>query len=259
MMLFLVGVACQFQACPGPKPAPEPLISPTPAPTAPPPSAVPVAPDPPVARYSGVQQAEYIKTAQNGFVVARGLKSEAFALAFTAFGEAGGASAKGLASKADVADRRALIEKCRLANEDYLAFVGTQDDTYRQELAKTPLIPGDVDSLVDDFSKKAHADSLKKVRENKRDILKAADDMMAYLDKTFGAWKVNGNNAVFTKPADANSYSALAKKYNAFVQAEQKLQADINVPLPPPGDSPIPSVAPSPSASAVPATAMPTP
>lgn len=222
---------------PTPSPAGTPVVVTTPTPT----------PEPTVeaARYSGKQQAEYIQTAQNAFMEARSVKLTPFLEANKAFQEAGGASAKGLTSKEAVTQRRALIEACRKTNEDYLTFASTQPDTYRAELAKTPLIPSDVDGLVAGFTENGRQQEIIKLRTTERESLKTADDMMAYLEKTYGSWTLSGNLPKFKKPADINAYGALGRKYNGLVADVQKLQAVANAPLPTPGETPIPSASPS--------------
>ena len=222
-------------------PADTPVVVTTPAPT----------PEPTVQapHYSGVQQAEYIRTAQNAFMEARGAKSTPFLAANKAFNEAGGASAKGLTSKDAITQRRALIQACSKANDDYLTFAATQPEAYRTELAKTPLTQSDVDGLVSDFTAKGRQEEIIKLRNTERESLKTADDMMAHLEKTYGAWTLNGNKPVFKKTSDFNAYGTLGKKYNGLVADLQKLQSEVNTPLPTPGESPIPSASPSPGAA----------
>ena len=121
----------------------------------------------------------------------RAAKSQPFLDAHMALDAAGSMSAKGLKTKEDIAARRDLVAKAIAANDTYLEFVRTQQDTYRAELAKTPLIAGDIDTLVKQFDEKANTATTVKLRETERDALKAGDDMLAALDKKFGSWTVS--------------------------------------------------------------------
>ena len=262
-MILLVGVFCRI---PGTSPlhgapTPTPTPSPTAQPTATPESA------PKVRSYDGNQQSEYIKTAQNAFIEARGVKADAFVAANNAYQEAGGASVKGLNSKEAITQRLELITKASQTNDDYLAFVETQDATYRDALAKTPLIQEDVDALVAEFSSRSKADLVKKLRLTERDMLKTGESMMDFLEKKYGSWKLDGNKLSFKKAADTNAFSALGKKYNGYVEGVQKMSAEVNAPATTPGASPTPgptvaapaeATATTPKASPVPA-AKPTP
>lgn len=247
-------VVAQFQGCPGPKPMNDPVATPTPTPTPTPVAAATASPEPTpdVPRYSGAQQMDYIRTAQNDFMTARGQKTEPFGLAKDAFNEAGGASAKGLISREAIAGRRALIGAISKANDDYKSFLTTQDETYRQALVKTPLMQSDVDSLVGEFTKASKTESVLKLRNLDGDLCKVGDEMLAYLDKTFGSWTIRDNKVAFKKAADGNAYAVLAKKYNGIVEAQRPLLTDLNPPLPTSGASPLPG---APGAGAAPARA----
>ena len=246
----LLGGACQLAAAPTPTPAPTSTAVPSVAPSATPEGTSEVR------NYTGTEQSDYIKTANNAFLEARGVKSTAFVEANNAYLQAGGASAKGLTSKEAVVARRDMLQKAIQANDDYLAFVETQQTVYHDELAKTPLIKADVDGLTSDFVEHARTDEVKKLRATERDLLQTGDAMMEYLEKKYGAWKLNDNKPVFKKSSDASAYSSLGKKYNAYVEAVQKLSASVNSPLPTPGASPAPSTSPSPSGAAQPQTTV---
>ena len=233
-----------------PSPSPMPTAAPSVAPTATPEGASEVR------NYSGAQQSDYIKTAQNAFLEARGAKSTAFVEANNAYLQAGGASAKGLTSKEAVTARREMLQKAIQANDDYLAFVDKQETLYHDELAKTPLIKADVDGVLAEFTETGKTAEVKKLRENERDLLKTGDAMMAYLENKYGSWKLSDNKPSFKKPADASAYGALGKKYNTYVEAVQKLSASVNAPLPTPDASPNASVSPSPGGAAQPQAAV---
>ena len=239
--VLLTAMACQFggtsplKATATPTPAPSPVV----APTATPESA------PKARNYDGSQQSAYIKTAVNAFVEARGAKANAFVAASNAYQEAGGASVKGLSSKEAITERRELIQKASQTNDDYLAFVETQDATYQDDLSKTPLTKEDVDAIVAEFSAHAKADLVIKLRGTTGDMLKTGDTMMEFLEKKYGTWKLNDNRLTFKKAADTNAFSALSKKYNTYVEGVQKMSAEVNSSLPTPGTSPIPDASPS--------------
>ena len=233
----------------------EGASTPTPAPTASP-TATPAetaAPTPENRHYSGQQQSEYIKTAVNAFVEARGVKYSAFVAANRAYQEAGGASVKGLDSKEAITARRSLIQTASQTNDEYLAFVETQDATYRAELAKTPLVKEDVEALVTEYATNSKEATVKKLREVQRDLLRTGDAMMDFLEKKYGGWKVTANKISFKKAADTNAFSAMGKKYNTYVDEITKLSEEVNASSPTPSTSPIPSASPSPSGAAVPA------
>ena len=229
-------------AVPTPTPAPAPSVAPTATPEG----------TPEVRNYNGTQQAQYIKTAQTAYIDARAVKTAAFAEANDAYVQAGGASAKGLTSKGAVTERRAMIQKAIQANDDYLAFVNTQDETYRAELAKTPLIKGDIDALVTDYAATSKEEKVKELRKDVSSLLKTGDEMMAVLEKEYGSWKPEGTAPKFKSSGSAKAYSALGKKYNGLVANMQKLTAEINAAPPAPDASPSPSVPATPTASVAP-------
>ena len=227
-------------------PTPAPTVAPTASPAATP-------DDAPVNRnYDGTQQANYIKTANDAFVEARGAKTSAFIEANNAYLQAGGASGQGLDSKDAIKARREMIAKAIQANEECLTFTGTQETFYHDELAKTPLIKADVDGLTTSFAEHAKTADVVKLRQTTGDMLKTGDKMMEFLENKYGAWKLSGNKPVFKKTADAKEYSTLGKKYNTDVESVQKLGAAVNAPLPTPGASPVSSVSPSPGGVAQP-------
>ncbi len=178
--------------------------------------------------YNNAQRTQYIKQADNAFLALRDAKTGPYTAAFNAMLNAGGFSAVGLTSKEAIAARRDLVAKCQAANDDYEAFTKTQDATFKAELQKTPLIPNDVDYVLSDFSYKAQTNDNLKLRALQRDSLKTGDDMLAYLDKSYGNWSVNEKqHLTFKKPGDAAPFSALAKTYSEQVAAISKLQNDI--------------------------------
>ena len=262
--LLLASSAFLLTACPQAAPPPsEP--SPTPAST---PVAIPAAPTatptPTITqKYSGEQQMQYMAAARDGFIADRQQKSQAFLDAFKELEAAGGNSPKGLTSKDAITARRALIAKCLAGNDEYIDFVRTQEDTYRAELSKTPLVPAEVDGIVKDFSQKANTPVIVKLREDQRDALKCSDDMMAVLEKSFGDWSVNdAGRLTFKKKGDVAAFSALSEKYNKLVAEQEAMRKTISgATAPVPSDSvapsPIPAGAASPGAAANPAAATP--
>ena len=214
-----------------------------------------------MAKYSGAQQMQYLATAREAFIADREENSRPYLDAHQALEEAGGASAKGLTSKAAIAARRDLISKCIAGNAQYLNFVKTQEDTYRAELAKTPLVPGDVKVVVDEYSSRANSGAITKLRETEQAALQASDGMMDSLDKSFGDWSVNdAGRLTFKKKGAASAYSAAAEKYNKLANEEQKMLQEINNTNPVPAASVPPSAtgassspaSPSPSVSLTP-------
>ena len=235
-------------ATPTPTPVPSPSVAPSVAPTATPEGT------PEVRNYNGAQQSQYIQTARTAYIDLRAAKTAAFAEANDAYVQAGGASAKGLTSKEAVTARRAMIQKAIQANDDYLAFVTTQDETYRAELAKTPLVKSDIDGLVSEYAATSKEDKVKELRKDVGALLKTGDDMMAVLEKEYGSWKPEGNAPKFKGSGDAKAYSALGKKYNGLVANVQKLTGEINTAPPVPEAVPSPGTpAASPAASVAPA------
>ena len=245
-----------------PQPVPPPTPSPTPTPTPAPTVAEEATPAAPVAKYSGVQQMQYLATARDAFIQERQTNSQPYLDAHAALEAAGGASAKGLTTKDSIAARRDLIAKSIAANDQYLNFVKTQEDTYRADLAKTPLVPGDIDVVVGEYAAHANSAAVAKLRESDRDALKAADDMMAALDKTYGTWAVDGTGRLsFKKKGASAPYAAAAEKYNKVTAEEQKLLQVVNAAVTVPSASvpPSASVSPagSPGAGASPAASVP--
>jgi hypothetical protein len=234
-----------------PTPAPTPTAAATPTPS---PAITPSNPSQ-VANYSGAQQAQYIATANTAFVAQRDAKFQAFLEARTAFEATGGIVPKGLTSKADVDARRDLLSKVRTANDDYLAFITTEDQTYRAELAKTPLIGNDIDALTEDFATKANIPRAIKLQQIEKDLLTCTDDMLADLAKWNGQWSVNAaSKLVFKKKANLNAYSALEQKYNGLIAQMQALHPQPGpTASPSPGESPAASPSASPAATGAPA------
>ncbi len=240
--------------------APKATATPTATATATPtPSPVPTAtPKPAVtANYSGTQQAQYMATARDAFIALRTAKVQPFLDAHKALDDAGSMSTKGLKTRADIAARRDLIAKTLAANDAYQEFVKTQEDTYRAELAKTPLTPDDADSILAEYTTKANTSLNLKLRETQRDVLKAGDDMLAALDKKFGSWSVNDSGKLlFKKKADVNAMNALSAKFNAKVVLLQPLRDQLAQSAnPTPAGSPgaAPAASASPTAPATPA------
>jgi hypothetical protein len=229
----------------GAAPAPaSPSPAATPAVAAPSPAATPEAPP----NYDGVQQGKYIATAQNAFVAQRQAKFQAFIDARTAFENAGGISIKGLTDKAAVTARRDLLAKLRTANDDYLAFMTTQEDTLRTELAKTPLVKADIDAVVTEFATKANIPRAIQLQQDEQNLLTCSDDILGDLEKW--DWSLTGSNKLmFKKKSDQAAYVALEKKYNGIVKDYQSLQPQGT---PTPAPSPGATAAATPAASATP-------
>ena len=228
--LFLVLLTTAAASVNGaPSPAPAPAASAAPAPSA------SVAPLP---GYGGVQQSRYINDANTAFTEARDAKFQAFMTARTAFETAGGIDPKGLDDKANLAARRDLLTKLRAAADDHLAFTTTQDDAYRAELAKTPLTPNDVDSLVADFSQRQNTPRAIKLQQIEKDLLACSDEMLSDLDKWFGKWSVTASDKVlFKKKANTAAFIALQEKYNGLVAEMEKVRT-AGTPSPSPSASP---------------------
>ena len=247
-------------AAPTPKPTVTPAVTPAATPMASPVAATPAAavsaspaPDT-VAKYSGAQQMEYIATAGNAFVAARQAKSQAFLDAHKDLDAAGGISPKGLTSKEAVAARRDLLAKCIAGNDEYIDFVKTQEDTYRAELAKTPLVPNDVTTITSEFASHANTPGIVQLRETEREVLKCGDDMMAFLDKTYGEWSVNAvGRLTFKKKASVATYGAMSQKYNKLVMDVDKMRTAINATAPVPSAGATPAASPAASMSPTPA------
>ena len=238
----VAGLAIEAGAAPKATPTPTATPIPTPVPS---PTATPAASPAPTANYSGTQQTQYITTARDAFVAMRTAKSQPFLDAHKALDAAGALSARGLKTKEDIAARRDLVAKTSAANDEYLAFVKTQEDTYRAELAKTPLIPNDIDGLVKEFNERTNTPTVIKLREDERDTLKIGDEMLTTLDKKFGAWSANeAGRIVFKKKSDVAAYGELLSKLNAKVSEMQKLREEL---------TPTPSPSPSASAGVTPA------
>ncbi len=213
--------------------------------------------------YNNAQRSEYVTQADKAFTALRDAKLNRFMEPYNALLASGGFSATGLTSKDAIAARRDLIKKALAANDDYEAFVKTQEATFKAELQKTPLIPNDVDYILSDFSYKAQTDKNVQLRGLQRDALKTGDEMLAYLDKSYGSWSVNAaQHLTFKKPGEAGPFSALTKTYNDQVTAASKLLSDIravadpnsvatSVPSASPAASGVP-VSPAPAASPTP-------
>lgn len=250
-MILITGVTGQVREA-GAAPKTTPTATPSPTPTATPAATATAtaAPSPAATpTYNGAQQSQYISTARDAFVGLRTAKSQPFLDAHKALEDAGSMAAKGLKSKEDITTRRALLAKTMAANEEYLAFVKTQEETYRAELAKTPLIPSDIDGLVSEFAQRANTPLTIKVRETERDVEKAGDDILAFLGKKFGAWSVSDAGKIsFKKKADVSGYSEAISKYSAKASELQKLREQLT-PAPVPSPSPSASVGASPAAS----------
>jgi len=205
-----------------------------------------------------MQQKEYNQQAVDAFVTLRAEKSQPYIQAHNALETAGSVGLKGLNSKEAFAARRDLIAKCIAANDIYLDFVKTQENTYRTELAKTPLLPGDVDSLVNDFATRANTAAIVKLRETERETLKAGDEMLETLDKSYGDWSISPAGALaFKKKGGAASFNAAAQKYNRLANDEAKLLAEVNKSLAVPSSSATPTA--TPGASAGPAASAASP
>ncbi len=208
--------------------------------------------------YNTAQRTQYIKQADEAFLALRDAKTGPYAAAFDTMLKAGGFSAVGLTSKEAIAARRDLVAKCQAANDDYEAFTRTQDATFKAELQKTPLIPNDVDYVLSDFSYKAQTSDNLKLRALQRDSLKTGDDMLAYLDKSYGSWSVNEKqHLTFKKPGDAAPFSALAKTYSEQVAAINKLQNDIKATADPNSAATTPAASPAASGAPVSPAASP--
>ena len=253
--LLLVSSVFLLTACPqAAPPASEPTPTPTPSPAATP-AASPAGTLEPAAHYSGTQQMQYQAEARDAFLADRQAKSQAFVDGQKEFDAAGGLNPKGLTSKAAITARRDILAKCISGNEDYINFVKTQVDTYRAELAKTPLVPADVNSIADDFATKSNTPAIIQLRETERDLLKCGDDMLASLEKSFGDWSVgDAGRLSFKKKSDVATYSALSQKYNKLAADANRMRDEVNgTNSQVPSGSAVPSASPAASVSPVPA------
>ncbi len=211
------------------------------------------------ATYSRAQRAQYIQTAIDSFKLVRQSKLQPFTEAYSALITAGAFSAASLPSKEAIAARRELVKKCLAANDDYAAFVKGQEAAYRDELKKTPLIPNDVEVETSLTGANMPTEKILQLRTTQGDTLKTGDQILGYLDSTFGGWSVNAEkHIVFKKTADGTPFNALLKTYNEQITALNKFKEEINAnasdptaPAASPGASPVAPAA-SPAASAAP-------
>ena len=250
-----------------PSPTPAPTATPVPTPTPTPTPAPTASNQSTTATYNGDQQGRYIAAAKEAFIALRSAKSQPFIDAYMAFQAAGGLSAKGLNSREDIAARRDLLAKTAAANDDYLAFVRDEEDIYRVELDKTPLIQGDVDTLVKQFDERTNLQLSIKLRATQAEALKAGDETLDFLQKKIGTWTFTDSGSIkFKKPADLATMSALGKKYNAKSVELQEYQKELQAvvagasPSPSPSPSNVPAATPTPTMTPTPsATATPSP
>ena len=171
----------------------------------------------------------YIDQADQSFMAIQQPKVQAFNTAYAAFKAAGSTSAKGLTTKESVAARRELIAKCLAANDDYATFVSTQIDTFRDELAKTPLTPADAQKTLDSSALKLRTPDIARLRQAEHDYLKGCDDLMAALEKWYGDWSVSSAGKLQLKSKEhIAAYNDLAQKCNALAANVSKLQNDYN-------------------------------
>ena len=207
------------------KPNPPALAALPAAATPAPPSAVATPPQ----GYNSVTEQSYIDQADKAFMAVQQPKIKAFNEAFAAFKAAGYANAKGLTSKEAVAARRDVIAKCIATNDDYAAFVATQDATYKDDLAKTPLTPADAKATLDDYTARARTPAVVQLRQAEHDYLKSADDMMAALEKWSGGWSVSPDGKLsFKRKEYIDQYNELARKCTAQANLVAKLQGEYN-------------------------------
>ena len=219
----------------------------------------PARPAPTPTGYNSVTEQSYIDQADKAFLELQAPKKQAFDDALKAYTEAGGVSPKGLTSKEAVTARRGLIAKLIAADDDFAAFASTEDALYREQLAKTPLTPHDIEDTFHTYQDKAKSPLFIKIREAQHAELQSGDDMMAALEKNYGNWSVSPVGKLsFKRPADATAYNGLAQKFNADVQALNKLQDDFrstadpdgaSAPSTAPGASTAPAATPAPAAS----------
>ena len=187
----------------------------------------PARPAPTPMGYNSVTEQSYIDQADKAFLAVQQPKIKAFNEAFAAFKAAGYVNVKGLTSKEAVAARRELIAKCLATNDDYAAFVATQNDTYKDDLAKTPLTPADVTTTLNDYAVRAKTPEVVKMRQAEHDYLKSADDMMAALEKWSGGWSVSPEGKLALKRKEyIGEYNELAQKCTAQANLVAKLQSE---------------------------------
>ena len=102
-----------------------------------------------------------------------------------------------------------------------------------------------------------------KLRDLQRESLKTGDEMLAYLEKSYGNWSVNAaQHLTFKKPADGSAFSTLGKTYNGQITEQSAIQKDMLATADPnsaatgtPAGSPpaaSPTASPAPAASATP-------
>ncbi len=235
------------------------IIAPPTAAAATPPKATPKADTSGNPTYNGTQRNQYIKQAEDAYSAVANAKIKALNDSFAALTAAGGFTG-GLTSKDSIVARLDLVGKCQAANDDYEEFTKTQEQAYKDELKKTPLISNDVDVVFSDFQFKAQTANNLKLRDLQRDSLKTVDSILAYLDKSYGSWSINAAGKLSFKAGAAGPFNALAKTYNDQADAINKLQAEIKATVDPNGTpsgspaaagaTPVASVAaPSPAAS----------
>ena len=201
-----------------------PALAALPAATTPTP---PLAAATPPMGYNSVTEQTYIDQADKAFMDVQQPKIKAYNEAFAAFKAAGYANAKGLTSKESVVARRDLIAKCLATNDDYAAFVATEDDTYKDDLAKTPLTPADAKTTLDEYAARAKTAEVVKLRQAEHDYLKSADDMMAALEKWSGGWSVSPEGKLsFKRKEYIAEYNELAQKCTAQANLVAKLQSE---------------------------------
>ena len=212
--------------------------------------------------YTAAQRGQYVKQAEAAYLAVAEPKRQAFADSFKALVAAGAFSPVGLTSKDAIAARRNLVAQCQKANADYEEFIKTEEPAYKAELQKTPLVPNDVNNVFEDFVFKAQTAKNVQLRDLQRASFETGDELLAYLDKTYGNWSIKVDRLSF-KPGASGPFNAIGKKYNDQATAIANLQNEIKtivdpngtpsgaVPASPAaaGPAPSPSVAPAPNAN----------
>lgn len=172
-----------------------------------------------------------------------GPKLRAYESASTDLKNAGFFAPNTLTSREAIATRREILKRWMAANEDLAASYQTMSATLRADLQNTGLTAPRLDQEVGRFESTAHLPEQLQLREYDRQIGRTADEMLDFLSREWGHWKIeNGDQVMFTRANLLPRFQKYAQALGAADEAQTRLQRQLLIKAAPP---PRPLVSPS--------------
>lgn len=152
-------------------------------------------------------------------------KVRTYEQATTALKEAGFFNPDTLPNRPAIAARRELLKAWAETNEALVTTYAGLPAAMRTELRNVGLAPAEQERQANAFEASAHSTENLRIRELDRQIGRLGEEMLVFLDKEWGQWKVqDGGRVLFNKTNALKRFDELQRSLKATADTQIALQ-----------------------------------